>query len=308
MTREPIDVMNLLAGKKQTTILSEIPIGKIDPPDWQPRKNIENDTLPQLQESISNHGLLQPIIVEQVGDRYKVVAGERRFRAVQNLGWTNVPVRIVDNLDETKRIQIQITENLNREDITPMEQSRAVMKLFEVTLGISDPGKICNMLVDFGKDKSRLPIEHANTVLAITTSLSRSHMTIYRWIALLKLPEELQNKLDDPNGFFTPKHAGEILKLSDVKEQIEIARLIQNNKYSVGQTKEIIEKRSKPAIKSFSLYAKKLISTFQSEDFTSMSRETKSQYFSEIEKLLKELTVVFSQLNQDKMHEEDFIK
>lgn len=305
MTREPIDVMNLLAGKKPTTVTSEIPIVKIDPPDWQPRKKFEVEKLYQLQESIKNHGLLQPVIVEQVGERYKVVAGERRFRAIQNLGWANVPVRIVDNLDESKRIQIQITENLNREDITPIERSRAVMKLFEVTLGISEPGKICNMLVDFGKDKSRLPIEHANTVLAITTSLSRSHMTIYRWIQLLKLPEELQDKLDDPNGVFTPKHAGEILKLSDIKEQIEIARLIESDNLSVEQTKEVIEKRSKPVIKSFSLYAKKLISTFQSEDFSCISNEAKSQYVTEIENLLKELTVVFSQLNQEKKHEYD---
>ena len=298
MTREHIDVMNLLSGKKQTILTSEIPISKIDPPTWQPRKKFEEEKLQELQESITNHGLLQPIIVEPEGERYRVVAGERRFRAIQNLGWQNVPVKIVENLDDTKRIQIQITENLNREDITPIERSRAVMKLFEVTLGITDPSKVCNILVDYGKDKSRLSLEYANTVLAITTNLSRSSMTIYRWIQLLKLPEELQDKLDDPNGVFTPKHAGEILKLSDIKEQIEVARLIEIDHLSAEQTKEVVEKRAKPILKSFSLYAKKLISTVQNEDLGTITKEAKGQYVYEIETLLKELTDVLNRMTK----------
>lgn len=295
MTREHIDVMNLLSGKKQTVSTSEILTSKIDPPTWQPRKKFEEEKLQQLQESINNHGLLQPIIVEPVGDRYRVVAGERRFRAIQNLGWQNVPVKIIENLDDIKRIQIQIAENLNREDITPLERSKAVLKLFDVSLGW-DLDKTINNLRNY--HQKHLAPELTPTVGVILEQLGKSENTVIGWLKLLKLPQELQDMLDDPNGVFTPKHAGEILKLSDIKEQIEVARLIEIDHLSAEQTKEVVEKRAKPVFKSFSLYAKKLISTVQNEDLRTITKETKGQYVCEIETLLKELTDVLSRMTK----------
>lgn len=300
MTREPIDVMNLLSGKKQPILTSEIPISKIDRPEWQPRNNFSDDKMLQLQQSIKNHGLLQPIIVEPYGDRYKVVAGERRFRALQNLGWQNVPVKIVDNIDNTKRIQIQIAENLNREDITPLERANAVLKLFEVTLGW-DLDKTINNLRNY--HQKHLTPELTPTVGVILEQLGKSENTIISWLKLLKLPQEIRKMLDDEDGVFTPKHAGEIQKISDIELQLKIARIIESENLSSEQTKElidtlstkqtkkIIENRSKTLNLVFSTYAKKLINSIKLENIEEMSQEVKAQYVSEIESLLKELTI-----------------
>lgn len=300
MTREHIDVMNLLSGKKQTIQTTEIPISKIEPPSWQPRKKFEEDKLLQLQLSIKNHGLLQPIIVETDGEKYKVVAGERRYRALKNLGWQNVPVKIVENLDDTKRIQIQIAENLNREDITPLERAKSVLKLFEVSLGW-DLDKTINNLRNY--HQKHLTSEITPTVGVILEQLGKSENTIIGWLRLLKLPMEIQTMLDDENGVFTPKHAGEILKISDIELQLKIAHIIESENLSSEQAKELIENittnESNEFIKKkkntsnfvFSTYAKKLIKSIKSENIEDMSQEIKAQYVSEIESLLKELTV-----------------
>lgn len=295
MSREHIDVMNLLSGKKQTVSTSEIPISKIDPPTWQPRKKFEEDKLQQLQKSIKNHGLLQPIIVEAIGERYQVVAGERRFRAIQNLGWENAPVKIVENLDSTKRIQIQIAENLNREDITPLERSKAVLKLFEVSLSW-DLDKTINNLRNY--HQKHLAPEFTPTVGVILEQLGKSENTVIGWLKLLKLPQEIQDMLDDPNGVFTPKHAGEILKLSDIKEQIEVARLIETNSLSSEETKLIVEKKINTGSHDFQYGVEKFIKFIKKQDIASAPRETKKDYVHKIETLVKELTQLIYDLSQ----------
>ncbi len=248
MPRDPVDVMNLLSKKKaqditkQLEYVDEIKLEDIEPPVWQPRKKFEEERLKELTNSIKQHGLLQPLVVEIDGDKYRLVSGERRYRALKIIGVENVPVRITSDLTKEDRIHIQIAENLQREDITPMERSRAVYMLFQMKVNpLLDECLL--ILTNMDRAPERVDKKIADTVSAILSGLGKSIRTVRRWLSLLKLPGELQEKLDDPNGVFTPKHAGEILKLKDIQSQLEIVSLIESEKLSAQETKEIVKHR-----------------------------------------------------------------
>lgn len=281
--------------------LKEIRLSLIDPPVWQPRKKFDQKKLDELKESIKLHGLLQPMIVEPIeGGRYRIIAGERRFRALTDLKSEFVQVRILDKLSEDKRIQIQITENLMREDITPLERSKAVFKLLQQSLN-QDLDQQINTLMLYHREMKRLDEHSVRTVRTILESIGKNETTISRWLNLLKLPQEIQDKLDDPNGIFTPKHAGEIMKLPDIKDQIEIAKMIEQEGLSAEQTKVIVEKKIKPENENFSSYAKKLIDTLMKDDALKVLKKDKSHYLSVIDKLLTDLQIMKDALEKDRM-------
>lgn len=287
MSRDQIDVMNLLAGKRVSPA-NDIQISRILPPEWQPRQKFEEEKLKELANSILKNGLLQPLIVEPLGEKYRLVAGERRYRALQMLNWEFVPVRIVEGLDDKRRIHIQIAENLQREDITPIERSRALKKLFEANnLSIDEA---INTMILAQRDPARLNSQIVLTVNTICEMLGKSKATILNWLRLLKLPEEVQNMLDDPNGPLTPKHAGEILKLDDIKRQIEIAHLIEKMDLSVSETKELVETKkgeNQPGASYKSLFntSKKMFAHLEGFDFKSVDQSKLQDIVKELEKL-----------------------
>lgn len=280
----------------------DLSLSLIDPPDWQPRQKFEREALDELKNSIKSNGLLQPIVVEPYGDRFKVVAGERRYKAVSELGWEVIQVRMLDNLDEKTRLQVQIAENLHREDITPIERSRAIFKLLSFNLEIESLDKILNLLVDYGKDKSRLSSDSANTVLAILNELGKSHMTVYRWLQLLKLPEEVQAMLDDPNGALTPKHAGELLKLEDINKQIEVAKLINEMDLSVDQTKVIVDTKIQKVRKISPQFAFKSGTTFINNlnnlNYEELDEKSKIECLKKIEELKFEVERIINDMKK----------
>jgi len=280
--------------------LREIRLSLIDPPEWQPRKKFDQKKLEELKSSIKLHGLLQPMVVEPIeGGRFRIIAGERRFRALTDLGTEFVQVRILDRLTDEKRIQIQITENLMREDITPLERSKAVFKLLQQTLG-QDLDNILKTLLLYHRDMNRLSEHTVRTVRTVLDSIGKNETTISRWLNLLKLPVEVQEKLDDPNGVFTPKHAGEIMKLNDIKDQIEVARMIESEKLSAEQTKIIVDKKIRPDHENFATYAKKLIDTLMKDDALNVLKKDKGHYLSVIDKLLKDLQIIKDELEKEK--------
>ena len=286
--------------------LREIKLDLIDPPLWQPRKQFEREKLEELKNSIKEHGLLQPLVLEKTeGNRYRIVSGERRYRALKELNIEFAHARIISDLTEEKRLQIQIAENLIREDITPIERSKAIYKLLSTQLGTDDLNKILNTLVDYGKDKTRLKPETANTVLAVLKGVGKSHMTLYRWLQLLKLPDEILQKLDDPNGFLTPKHAGELLKLEDAKSQIELVELIEKMNLSVDQTKDIVEKESKSKGKKIYdnpnwIYkaGKNFIQSLSMFEYNKLQSEEKVSYLNKIEQLKEEIDKIISNIKK----------
>lgn len=280
--------------------LKEIKLSLIDPPEWQPRKKFDEKKLEELKSSIMLHGLLQPMIVEPIeGGRYRIIAGERRYRAISELNMEFVQVRILEKLSDDKRIQIQITENLMREDITPLERSKAVFKLLQQTLNQDLDGLLKTLLL-YHRDMKRLSEHTVLTVRTVLDSIGKNETTISRWLNLLKLPQEIQEKLDDPNGVFTPKHAGEIMKLNDIKDQLEVAKLIETEKLSAEQTKIIVDKKIKPEHENFASFAKKLIDTIMRDDAVNVMQKDKGHYLSVIDKLLDELNTIKVQLEAEK--------
>ncbi len=278
--------------------LKEIRLALIEPPEWQPRKKFDQNKLDELKESIKLHGLLQPMIVEPIeGGKYRIIAGERRFRALTELKTEFVQVRILDKLSEEKRIQIQITENLMREDITPLERSKAVYKLLQQTLNLN-LDELINTLMLYHREMKRLNEHTVRTVRTVLESIGKNETTISRWLNLLKLPQEIQDKLDDPNGIFTPKHAGEIMKLPDIKDQIEIAKMIESEGLSAEQTKAIVEKKIKPEKENFSNNAKKLIDNLSKDDPVKVMLRKKDYYLQVIDKLLEDLTQIKKELER----------
>jgi len=305
MGRQEVDVTQFFGKKEskeqkqqeQSSNTLEVSIDLIDDPIWQPRQAFPEEQLKELAQSIEQHGLIQPLAVEKQGDRYRLISGHRRLKALRLIGADTVPINIIDNLTDDDRTQIQIAENLIREDITPIERANAIYKLFQKNL---DPilDNVINKLTLFRRDKSRLDSKTVDTVSTLLGKIGKSAKTVERWLSLLKLPPELQKKLDDPNGVFTPKHAGEILKLTDIKEQLEIVSQIEQENLSVEQTKEVVESKkdssNKPKLINPSLFIKRgknWISNIDTIDFT----KTKD---SEIQAILKEISLIESYLEK----------
>lgn len=273
--------------------LKEVKIDLIEPPLWQPRKIFEIKKLEELKSSIKEHGLLQPIVLEKINNgKYRVVSGERRYRALKELGTEYIQARIVSGLSEPKRLQIQIAENLMREDITPMERAKAVTKLFE-SYGEWTLDNILTNLITYQRDPERIDNKFAGTVHAIEKATSKSASTILRWIRLLKLPEKVQDMLNDPNGPLTPKHAGELLKLDDIKTQLDVAKMIEEMNLTAEQTKEIVQEkinRSKSTTPQFAYRSGlNFIKSLNTLDYEKLPIEEKSEYLSKIEQLRNEL-------------------
>lgn len=278
----------------------DLSLSLIDPPDWQPRQKFEREALDELKNSIKSNGLLQPIVVEPYGDRFKVVAGERRFKAVSELGWEVIQVRMLDNLDEKTRLQVQIAENLHREDITPIERSRAIARLFETNNLTLE--QAINSLILSQRNPERLSKEIVLTVNTILEIIGKSKATILNWLRLLKLPEEVQTMLDDPNGALTPKHAGELLKLEDINKQIEVAKLINEMDLSVDQTKEIVDTKNQKARKISPQFAFKSGTTFINNlnnlNYEELDEKSKIECLKKIEELKFEVERIINDMKK----------
>ena len=113
-------------GRKE---ISEIPLGKIVPNPYQPRQVFDSAKLAELAESIKEQGVIQPIVVRPVDDSYEIIAGERRFRAVEKLGWNTIPAIIFASTDNETAMELALIENLQREDLNAIEEATAYNRL-----------------------------------------------------------------------------------------------------------------------------------------------------------------------------------
>ena len=182
---------------------TEIPLAEIDASGEQPRRRFVDETLEELAQSITNHGVLQPILVEPVGSRYRIIAGERRFRAAQRAGLERIPALVRTSTDD-ERLTLALIENIQREDLTPMEEAQAYRRLLEVS-GINQE----ELAARVGKHRS----------------------TVANSLRLLGLPVEVQNALSD--GTISAGHARALLMIPDPDERQRLfARIAQ---YSVRE-------------------------------------------------------------------------
>lgn len=204
---EPMpEITAVVAPQVPTTTL---PLTLLDPNPFQPRQNMAPEELEHLKASILEHGVLQPIVVRRHGERYQIIAGERRFRASQAAGLAEAPVIVRDVPDE-QMLELALIENLQREDLDPMEKAtsfRAYMDRFDITQ------------------------ERASVRLGIDRS------TIANIVRLLDLPEEVQTLVRQ--GMVTMGHARAILSIESPKKQVEVAARVAREDLSVRQVERI---------------------------------------------------------------------
>ncbi len=164
-----------------------------------------------LTESISTHGLLQPVVVRRVQDRYQLVAGERRLRAAIQAGWSDVPVNVVE-ADDRQMAELAIVENLQRKDLNALEKAASFQKYLD---------------------------QYKCTQEELAGRLKLDRSTIANLIRLLELPEPVQDSLR--RGRITQGHARALLPLGDEREQIEFCRRIEREGLNVRQTETIVQ-------------------------------------------------------------------
>ena len=182
---------------------NEIAEGLIDPNPWQPRSIVNDTDLVELANSLREHGLVQPIVVRAHGDRYQLIAGQRRLFAARRLGWGMVPVRILE-VDDRQMSEIAIVENLQRRDLDPLEKAASFKHYLAAWGGTQDE-------------------------LAKRLSIDRS--TVANLIRLLELPEPVQKRLR--SGAISMGHARALLPLGDDEEQARLADRIASEGLSV---------------------------------------------------------------------------
>lgn len=192
-------------------------ISEIEPNRSQPRKEFDEKALSELAESISKHGLLQPLLVRPLPlGGYQIIAGERRYRACRMAGITEVPV-IIRELGDTETMEIALIENLQREDLTPIEEA----------LGYQ-------VLID----------EHGFSQEEVAQSVGKSRPAIANSLRLLKLPQSILNLVSD--GKISAGHARALLTLEDEKLMQELAEEIIKKDLSVRQVEKICKQKPKP--------------------------------------------------------------
>lgn len=185
-------------------------IDEIEPNRLQPRKNFDEDALQELSESIKQFGLIQPIVVKKQKNYYEIVAGERRWRAARIAGLKEVPV-IVKEYNERESMEIAIVENLQREDLNPIEEAQAYRRLIE----------------EFGLKQD----EAAQRV-------SKSRTAVTNAMRLLKLDERVQQMVID--DMISGGHARTLLAIENKEEQYAMAMLVFDNKMSVRETEKLV--------------------------------------------------------------------
>jgi ParB family chromosome partitioning protein len=200
-----------------------LPVTLIDPNPFQPRRTFDPLELSALVQSIQQHGVVQPIVARKVGDRFQLVAGERRLRAAQEAGLAEVPASVIE-ADDQKVFEIAIVENLQRTDLNAIEKARAFRDYLE----------------RFGATQDEL---------AMRLSLDRS--TVSNFIRLLELPPSIQQTVEA--GKLSQGHARALLSISDPAKQHEVCRRIVTDGLSVRQVEALVaaerpsKSKAKPA-------------------------------------------------------------
>lgn len=203
-------------GKTQTPD-SVVDINKVEPNRDQPRKNFDEDALEELADSIRQVGLIQPIVVQDRKGYYEIIAGERRWRACKKAGLKEIPV-IIRNFTEQEIVEISIIENIQREDLNPIEEAMAYKRLLE----------------EFNLKQDE-----------VAEKVSKNRTTITNSLRLLKLTDDVQQMIVD--GKLSTGHARAIISIEDPAKQLEIAEKIFDEKMSVREVEKYIKSLDKPA-------------------------------------------------------------
>jgi ParB family chromosome partitioning protein len=196
--------------------LREIDIDRIVPNAQQPRKRFNEESLNELADSIRVHGVIQPVVVQQLPDNfYQLVAGERRWRAAQLAGLVRLPA-LVREAGSNSSLEIALIENLQREDLNPIEEAQAYEKL----------------IVEFGLTQED-----------VARRVGKNRATVTNMLRLLRLPPEVQQWISENR--LSTGHAKALLSLSDLSSVVDVARKIIEGSYSVRQAEAFVSRYAK---------------------------------------------------------------
>lgn len=236
ITRYSKNYIEDLAKEKILNKVKEIEIDKIEKDANQPRRNFDEQSLNELASSIREKGVLEPILLRQVNDNYIIIAGERRWRASKIAGKTSIPAIIIEPKNEKEIREIQIIENLQREDITPIERAKVIHEYLKPT----SKGKNVKTLLINMRLGRHVPEEFALTVSALCNTIGKTPITLVRWLSLLDLPEDVQEKVDSPNSPITSRHIEQLLKLKDFELLREVLKTVEKENLSSEATKNLV--------------------------------------------------------------------
>jgi ParB family chromosome partitioning protein len=198
--------------------LLQIDIDLIDPSPYQPRTRFSEERLDELARSIRASGIVQPLVARKVSARYQLIAGERRWRAAQRAGLTRVPV-VLREVSEELALEMTLVENLQREDLNPMEQAHAFQRLVD----------------EFGLTQEQ-----------VAERTGKDRATIANSLRLLRLEQEVQELLEENR--ISAGHARALLAVADASERIALARKIARSGMTVRQVERIAARSSRPRV------------------------------------------------------------
>ena len=196
----------------------EIDVDKLMPNKYQPRKEFNEESLDSLAKSIKEYGIINPILVRKTDDKYEIIAGERRWRAAKKIGLKKVPA-IIKNIEDIKMAEMALIENLQRENLTPLEEAESIKQIIELT----------NVTQKDLGDK-----------------IGKSQSTIANKLRLLTLPKEIKEALN--NQKISERHARSLLSVLDNEKKLLLLERIINEKLSVKELNEIIKKQNNEKI------------------------------------------------------------
>jgi len=189
--------------------VTELPVDMITPNPDQPRTDIDEDRVEELADSIKKVGVLQPVIVRPLGEKYQIIAGERRWRASRQAGLERIPVRVLA-IDEVESLELALIENLQREDLNAIEEARGYRQLLSV---------------------------HQMTQAELADKVSKSRSTITNALRLLDLPEEIQELVY--GGVISAGHARAILSIPDEDSRMKLAKKVAAEGLSVREAENL---------------------------------------------------------------------
>lgn len=212
-TAKPVPMME---GSKNEDGATLVKITMVEPNREQPRKNFDEDSLQELSESIKQFGLLQPILVQDRKTYYEIIAGERRWRAAKMAGLKEVPV-IIRDLTEQEIVEISLIENIQREDLNPIEEAQAYKRL----------------LTEFNLKQDEVAERVSKSRTAVTNSMR-----------LLKLCDEVQKMVIEE--MISTGHARALISIEDPEEQYMVAQKVFDEKLSVREVEKLVKNLHKP--------------------------------------------------------------
>ncbi len=282
-------------SQKNCPASEKIQINQLSRSQFQPRSYFDETAMAELTKSVKQHGVLHPIIVRPIGEsRYELVAGERRYKAAKAAGLSEVPV-IIQTLNDIEVVQYALMENLQREDLNPVEETEGILQLLELKLQ-TDRQSVISLLNKMAKEKrgladSSFRQEYQQVIEAVFESIGRLSFEAFRThrLPLLKLSSEILEALRQGRIEYTK--AKEIAKLESEEERVALLEATIAESLSLRQVQKIVKEKKIPQAED---QLQTEIDSI-SKRFTRFKAWNNPDKRAKLEELLKSLTLLLSE-------------